>query len=153
MNSVASLELLETRVEDGLGTLIDAARREVEELHRQREQLDREITDKVRKLRAWEYARDSLTRPRAGSLVAVPDELPTKREAVLAFLGEHPDEDFKLIQIRRGLIARGWMAGDAASIHALEVAVRTMEQRGELRRPRKGIYTMRPRAEEPPDSD
>ena len=29
--------------------------------------------------------------------------------------------------------------------HALEVAVREMEARGEIRRVRKGVYTLRPR--------
>lgn len=137
---------LEDQADDALGQLIAAGRERLQALQRQRDTVEDLIAAESRKLRAWQQARDSIKNP-TPPLRAVPGHLPTKREAVLALLGAHPDSDFRLIEIRRALIERGEMTNDQA--HALEVAVRDMEGRGEIRRVRRGIYTLRPRSEDP----
>ena len=73
-------------------------------------------------------------------------EAATKREAVLAFLSEAPDLELKLVEIRRALIGRGWLTHGPGSIHALEVAVAGMAERGEIQGVRKGHYRLRTEA-------
>lgn len=110
-----------------------------------REELDRKIAVHERRLRAWEGAKRSLDgRAAAPRILGVVP--PTKREAVLALLAETPDGRFKLIEIRTALIQRGWM--NAGQAHALEVAVTDMERRKEIRRVRRGVYTLRPADED-----
>jgi hypothetical protein len=148
VSALPQLDDLEARVGDHLGGLIEGTRRKLTELQRKREELDKEISAYARKLRAYEGFQRSLD-PQAPHLRLVGgDTPPTKREAVLGFLSEDPEGHFKLIEIRRGLLERGWMSSDKRSIHALEVAVIEMERRGEIRRVRKGVYTLRPRAED-----
>jgi hypothetical protein len=142
MAIAAEVEALEARIGDGLAELITAAERELAELHRQRGKLDEQIASYGRKLRTWESVRGSLgTKPRRLQVVA--DNEPTKREAVLAYLAEQPEAAFRLVEIRKGLIARGWMTSERRAIHALEVAVSGMADRGEIHRVRKGIYRLR----------
>lgn len=145
MNALPETASLEAQADDALGQLIDGARARLTGLQEDRDRLDSLIAAESRKIRAWEQARVSIT-DQGPPLRIVPGQLPTKREAVLELLGEYPDSDFKLIEIRRALIDRGLMTNSQA--HALEVAVREMERRGEIRRVRKGIYTLRPRTED-----
>ena len=142
MSAVPQLETLEAEVDHGLGALIVAAKAELSELERQRSQLDEKIAAHTRRIRTWETTQRTLRQqpPRLRALESAPA---TKRDAVLAFLADYPDDEFKLIDIRRALIERGWMTN--AQSHALEVAVVGMAQRGEIQRVRKGIYTLRPR--------
>jgi hypothetical protein len=148
MSAAPEVEILEAQMGDGLGALIEATERELAELHRRRDSIDREIGLYARKLRMYEGVRRSLDGNEPAHLRLVTREVPpTKREAVLAFLTERPDEHFKLIEIRQGLIERGWMTSDKRGIHALEVAVTNMAARGEVHRVRKGIYALRPRTE------
>jgi hypothetical protein len=149
MSALPEFASLEAQADEALGRLIDAGRRRLVALQRKREELDRKIAVEGRRVQAWEQARRSLDDP-PPPLRVVPGQLPTKREAVLSFLAEHPDSAFKLIEIRRALIERGAMTNQQA--HALEVAVRDMEARGEIRRVGKGIYTLRPRHTENGDS-
>jgi hypothetical protein len=145
VSALPQLATLEAHADDALGQLIEAGRRRLSDLQLKRDELDREIASEGSRLRAWEHARRSLTDSPV-PLRVVPGQQPTKREAALAFLAEHPDSEFKLIEIRRALIERGAMTNDQA--HALEVAVREMEARGEIRRVRKGIYTLRSRIDD-----
>jgi hypothetical protein len=142
VSAAPQLDSLEAQVDDGLGQLIQAARGELAALERQREDLEKEIAAQARRLRAWETARRTLGRQPA-QLRAVDSEPPTKREAVLALLSQFPSDEFKLIEIRRALIERGWMTH--AQAHALEVAVIEMARRGEIHRVRKGYYVFEPR--------
>jgi hypothetical protein len=142
VGAVPEFATLEAQADEALGQLIDAGRRRLVALQRKREELDRQIALEGRRVQAWEQARRSLDDP-PPPLRVVLGRLPTKREAVLAFLAEYPDSEFKLVEIRRALIERGAMTNEQT--HALEVAVRDMEARDEIRRVRKGIYTLRPR--------
>jgi hypothetical protein len=144
MSAMPQLAPLEAQANDALAQLIEAGRRRLASLQSERDELDRQIAIEGRKVQAWEHARRSLAYP-PPPLRVVAGQMPTKREAVLSFLAENPDSEFKLVEIRRGLIERGAMTNEQA--HALEVAVRDMESRGEIRRVRKGIYTLRPRIE------
>ncbi len=142
---MAQLEVLETEVDERLESLIEAAKRQVAELERDRTQLDRRIDTTLRRLRAWETAHRTLGRGSASSLVArVPH---TKREAALLFLAEHPHEELRLVEIRRALIERGWMTD--AQAHALEVAITGMAARGEIARLRKGVYSLQAQGAHP----
>lgn len=137
------IEELEAEIADGLAQLIEVQRAEIDALLREREALDQKINARQRKLRSWETARTSLgTAAQKPALQLVAAAPPTKREAVLAFLAESSASEHKLIDIRRALLARGWML--EAEVHALEVAVAEMARRGEIGRPRKGVYRLRP---------
>jgi hypothetical protein len=144
MSGPQDLAGLADRVVDGLEELVVAGRRRLAALEARREELEREIAAQTRQLRTWEAAQRSLRPPIRPTLLSVaPDTgIPTKREAVLAYLTEAPDSVFKLVDIRRALVERAWMNNDKSSIHALEVAVIEMAERGELRRVRKGYYKL-----------
>jgi hypothetical protein len=138
MSAIAQLEVLETEVGERLESLIEAAKLQLAELERDRTQLDRRIDTTLRRLRAWEAAYRSLGR---GSVPPSVGLVPhTKREAALLFLAERPNEELRLVDIRRALIDRGWMTN--AQAHALEVAVTEMAARGEIARVRKGVYSL-----------
>ncbi len=139
MSAQPKLELLEAQVEDGLGALIGEAERRLTELRTLRAKVELEISVTEAKLGVWHAARRSLNGER--HLAAVPR---TKREAVLRLLGEHPFESFRLVAIREMLVERGWMVNDKNGRHALEVAVRNMEKRGELTRVETGVYKLVP---------
>jgi len=151
MSVVPRLDLLEAAFGDGLEQLIAAARQQLAELDERRRDLDREIAACSRKLRTWENVQASLARGPGNHLRLADAEPPTKREAVLAFLSERPDENFRLVEIRQALIGRGWMTDGRRAVHALEVAVATMAERGDIQRVRKGIYALRPRPPDPED--
>ena len=153
MNAVPKLDVLEAQVGDGLGQLIAATQRTLAELERRRQEIDAEIAAHGRKLRTWQNVRGSLGYDKGRQLRLVRDAPPTKREAVLGFLSDYPEGDFKLVEIRRALIERGWMTGEKNDIHALEVAVIGMAERGEIHRIRKGIYTLRPQVKEADERD
>lgn len=141
MSAIAQLEVLETEVEERLESLIEAAKRQLAELERDRTQLDRRIDTTLRRLRAWEAAHRTLGR---GSTLPTVARVPhTKREAALLLLAERPHEELRLVEIRRALIERGWMTNTQA--HALEVAVTGMAARGEIARVRKGVYSLQAR--------
>jgi hypothetical protein len=141
MSAMPDLGALEAQVDDQLGDLLAAARDALKQLLKTREELDRKIAVHQRRLLSWEAAKRSLE-GRAGAPRVLGVVPPTKREAVLALLAETPDAKFKLIEIRTALIQRGWMKDGQA--HALEVAVTDMERRKEIRRVRRGIYTLTP---------
>jgi hypothetical protein len=141
VTSAPQITELESFVDDGLSKLISAGRADLVDLERRRAGIDREISALARRLRTWESAQRSLV-GRTGHLRLASDQLPTKREAVLALLGESPESEMKLVEIRHALISRGWMTEDHSSSHALEVAVIGMAKRGELRRVRKGYYVL-----------
>jgi hypothetical protein len=123
-------------------------------------ELDRVIAFYTRRIEEWDAIREAATaeaaslrrqravlegmrhRRKGVQLRLVEADYPPKPQAVLTFLREYPDQSFRLVEIRRELIARGMMADTKAHVHALEVAVRMMEKRGEVTRPRKGIYKL-----------
>jgi len=138
MSAIAQLEVLETEVGERLESLIEAAKFQLAELERDRTQLDGRIDTTVCRLRAWEAAHRTLGQGSAlPSVTRVPH---TKREAALLLLAERPDQELRLVEIRRALIERGWMTN--AQAHALEVAVAEMAARGEITRVRKGVYSL-----------
>lgn len=67
---------------------------------------------------------------------------PPKRDAVLRVLADAPGSAMRLAEIREALIDRGWLGNDRRATHALEVAVATMAQRGEVLRIRRGLYQL-----------
>jgi hypothetical protein len=138
VSAIAQLEVLETEVDERLTSLIEAAKRQLADLERDRTQLDRRIDTTLRQLRAGQTALRALGRGSASPSVALVPH--TKRDAVLLFLAEHPFEELRLVEIRRALIERGWMT--AAHVHALEVAITGMAARGEVARVRKGVYSL-----------
>ena len=138
MSAIAQLEVLETEVGERLESLIEAAKFQLAELERDRTQLDGRIDTTLRRLRAWEAAYRTLGQGSGlPSVTCVPH---TKREAALLLLAERPDQELRLVEIRRALIERGWMTN--AQAHALEVAVAEMAARGEIARVRKGVYSL-----------
>ncbi|MEJ7566992.1 MAG: hypothetical protein WKF41_01895 [Gaiellaceae bacterium] len=140
---------MEAEFGDGLGELVQVGQKRLRELHGERDRIEREIGAVTRKLRVWESARDSIRGGEGPGLRLVATDARTKRELVLAFLNEHPDTEFKLVEIRRALQDRGWLANDKKAIHALEVAVLGMAERAEIHRnrARKGFYRLRSPAE------
>jgi hypothetical protein len=149
MSAAPQLEVLEAQVGDGLGSLIAATETELAALQGRREEIEREISEYARKLRMYRGLRQSLDGTDTSHLRLVTKEAPpTKREAVLAFMTEHSQGHFKLVEIRQGLLDSGWMTNDKRSIHALEVAVIGMARRGEIHRVQKGTYSLRPRLAE-----
>jgi hypothetical protein len=147
MSAQLEVPYLEAEVEGRLSTLIERTDAEIEQLKRTRSVIDNKITLLVRKRKLWEATVNALsaraedgTADDAWRLRLVTGEQPAKPRAVVAFLSEHPDRAFRLIEIRHALIARGWMDEGQRSAHALEVAVRTLQARGEIERPRRGVY-------------
>lgn len=76
-----------------------------------------------------------------GSAAAAPK---SRREAVLALLGENPDHAWKLAEIRAAMVERGWLAPDDSVAHSLGVVVSKMARSGEIARPQTGYYQLRP---------
>jgi hypothetical protein len=148
MSAQPEAPYLEAQVEDRLSALIEHTGAEIEQLKRTRVAVEKKIRLLARRRQLYEATLHALS-PHSDehtgewALRLVPDQLPTKPRAVLAFLSEHPDQDFRLIEIRHALIARGWMGDDKQSAHALEVAVRMLQTRGEIERPRRGVYRIR----------
>lgn len=69
-----------------------------------------------------------------------PQEYPPKRQAVLRLLSEAPGRSWKLSDIRDVLIQRRWLEDTDKARHALQVTVLNMAKRGDIEKPRKGIY-------------
>jgi len=69
-----------------------------------------------------------------------PQEYPPKRQAVLRLLAEAPGRSWKLSDIRDVLIQRRWLEDSEKARHALQVTVLNMAKRGDIEKPRKGIY-------------
>jgi hypothetical protein len=134
------LDPLEEKIRDGLADLIEQVEHELRKLARERDRVENSIAELEAKRRAWAHALEATS----GSIGSTPgsarDRLPTKRQAVLALLSEDTSKTWRLLEIRRELIRRGWMTETRRSQHALEVAVRAMEDRGELTRPTTGCY-------------
>jgi hypothetical protein len=102
---------------------------------RQRDALNNRIRELARKRLRY------LDDPRASALASA--AVPPKPVALVGFLREHHGEVFKLVEVRRALIARGWMRDEPRDRHALEVAALALAERGEIRRVRRGVYTAR----------
>jgi hypothetical protein len=79
---------------------------------------------------------------RVGEGLHLLGERPTKPSAVVSLLKQYPNRSFRLIDIRRELIRQGAMDCNAREIHALEVAVRALDQRGVIERIRRGTYRL-----------
>jgi hypothetical protein len=145
---MTSMEALESDLRDGLKRLVERADAKLADLEREQSRLEEAIAVLEAKRQTWAAAlaaTASSDSPLANALEATA-RMPTKRQAVLALLSEDPEQPRQLVEIRRELIRRGWMTETRKSHHALEVAVRAMEDRGELLRPRKGVYVIRPSA-------
>ncbi|HVM57067.1 MAG TPA: hypothetical protein VMT74_06360 [Gaiellaceae bacterium] len=109
---------------------------ELRELERRRMELEVRIDVLRRHVSLLGAARD------LASGLTVHGPALSKRDAVLRVLSDAPSEGMRLAEIRRALVQRGWLTGDRRATHALEVAVATMAQRGELRRIRRGLYEL-----------
>jgi hypothetical protein len=142
MGAQPELKLLEAQVEDGLAELIAVTRLKLTTLQRERDRILREISTYEAKLRVWEATRHSLGGTRGGLRAVTEGRLPTKPEAVLAFLAEHPRTTFRLSEVRDALIQRGWMEDTRQARHALEVAALNLAKRGAVQRVQKGLYRL-----------
>jgi hypothetical protein len=147
---MTSMEALESDLRDGLKRLVERADSNLADMERERRRLDEAIAVLEAKRQTWVAAIAATARSDSAIANALETtaRMPTKRQAVLALLSEDPERPRQLVEIRRELIKRGWMTETRKSHHALEVAVRAMEDRGELLRPRKGVYLLRPPAGE-----
>lgn len=58
-------------------------------------------------------------------------------------LREIGPQSMRLRSLHAELIARGWSDDTPRERHALEVAVRSLEQRGDVVRPKRGWYSIR----------
>jgi hypothetical protein len=67
---------------------------------------------------------------------------PPKRMAVLRLLSETPGRTWRLADIRKTLVERGWLEDSDRARHALQVALLGMAKRGELEKPRTGFYRL-----------
>jgi hypothetical protein len=136
------LRLLEARVEDGLSELIAATTLKLTTLQRERDRILREIATYEAKLRVCEATRRSLSGTKGGLRAVTEGRVPTKPEAVLAFLAEQPRTTFRLSEIRDALMQRGWMEDTRQARHALEVAALNLAKRGAVQRVQKGLYRL-----------
>jgi hypothetical protein len=133
--SVSTLTTSSAELHAGLDYLIGILDEKIECQERIRDAATTQITT----LRRQRTVLQSL---RVGEGVHLLGERPTKPSAVLSLLKQHPNRSFRLIDIRRELIRQGAMEGNERDIHALEVAIRALDQRGVVERVRRGTYRL-----------
>ncbi|MFL5916077.1 MAG: hypothetical protein ACJ752_10645 [Gaiellaceae bacterium] len=75
-----------------------------------------------------------------GATGAAQPEYPPKRVAVHRLLAENAFKEWKLGELREELIRRGWLADDERARHALQMLMLNMAKRGEIDKPRTGVY-------------
>ncbi len=125
-----------------LGTfdeLAEQLRGALEELDRERAHLDEVANDLRRKLALVQEARRTLSDTH-GTNGKGP--IHSKREAVLALLGEDPEREFRLAEVRAELVARGWLSDNSKAAHALQMMLTTLHKEGRVARPRFGFYKL-----------
>jgi hypothetical protein len=76
------------------------------------------------------------------SLIPLPERTPTKAQAVTTVMRTSPHTTWKLDDLRRALVAHGWIEDTKRASHGLQVVTSTMVQRGQLERPEKGFYRL-----------
>lgn len=80
-------------------------------------------------------------------------EYPPKRFAVFRLLGEDALKEWKLADLREELIRRGWLADDDKARHALQMLMLNMAKRGEIDKPRTGVYRAMVKVEDKSDEE
>src|SRR5215208_5261626 len=122
--AVAQLHALEEQVADRTADLVRALDREIELLRDRRDRLSREITDLVNKRRLYSaHASGTGRMPRGLRRVSKPD-------GILAILREVAPRAMPLREIHEEMVRRGWSIDTRRERHALEVAVRALDNRG-----------------------
>ena len=88
-----------------------------------------------------------ITRPRfveQNGAVFVANEMdengPRGRRAVLAIMSERPDHIWKVIELKREMLRRGW----SPTPKAVEASLKRMRELGEVECPAYGYYTLAP---------
>jgi hypothetical protein len=125
---------------------VDDVRARVEELERQRAQIDRELTFLQEGLE--QYAGFLAVQDSGQARLPLRDAPiedsppPTRRQAVLDFMSGSPGRPFKLAEIRYALIRQGLLPSTESAAAALQMLVSNMVKKHQLERPTKGYYVL-----------
>lgn len=70
--------------------------------------------------------------------------VPGLREGIRRILGEDPHRPWKLAEVYRELVRRGWVSNDASGRNRLQLRMAAMANHGELVKPEYGYYQLGP---------
>jgi hypothetical protein len=132
---------------------VESARARLKDLEERRER----ITGEIENIREWLqlYERAISGTPAdngdAGATPPIADtsrdrKYPSKRVVAIKLLSENAGAEMEFAKIRARLIERGEMGDSDREKHALRVALFKAFKRGEVDRPRDGVFVVRPPA-------
>lgn len=139
MAEVANVEFLKA----ALDAHIEALRKSVDRLDYQRTQLEKKLDEARRHLSIYEEAlRVAVAGNGNGVSSGDGHRRPSKRQAVMALMSQHPDEAMPFQTIWEMLVERGHVARDSRTRRTLQMTLSTLAKERQVERVRLGVYKL-----------